>query len=98
MPTSSDILSVLRAHATELHERYGVQSLAVFGSAARGEMTPGSDVDVLVQFNSTATFDLYMDLKDYLEDLLACSVDLVTHAALKNRMRPLVESEAVRVA
>ena len=70
----------------------------LFGSAARGQAGPASDVDVLVEFDGPPTFDRYMDLKFHLEDLLGRRVDVVTPAALKPHMRPVVQREAVRVA
>jgi predicted nucleotidyltransferase len=93
-----DILASLRDRADELRDQFGVRSLALFGSAVRAEMGETSDVDVLVEFDGPATFDRFMDLKFHLEDLLGRSVDLVTAKALKPRMRPIVEREAVRVA
>lgn len=53
---------------------------------------------MLVEFDGPPTFDRYMDLKFHLEDLLGRRVDVVTPAALKPRMRPVVQREAVRVA
>ena len=84
-------------HREEL-VRFGVKSLALFGSVVRDEAQPTSDVDLLVEFEGQATFDRYMDLKFYLEQLLGCRVDLVTRKALKPRMRPVVEKEALYVA
>jgi predicted nucleotidyltransferase len=75
-----------------------VEDLAVFGSVARDEAGPGSDVDVLVRFSGRATFDGFMDLKFYLEDLVGLRVDLVTQKALRRELRPEVEREAVHVA
>ena len=98
MIRSDDIPTTVREHAAELRERFGVKSLSLFGSAVRAEMGEASDVDVLVEFEGPATFDRFMDLKFYLEELLGRSVDLVTPKALKPRMRPAVEQEAVRVA
>jgi len=92
-----EILKTLRAHRDELRKRFGVKSLAVFGSVARGEAGPDSDVDILVEFEGRATFDRYMGLKFFLEDLLGRRVDLVTRKALKPRMRPFVEREAIYV-
>ena len=92
-----EILKTLRAHRDELRKRFGVKSLAVFGSVARGEARPDSDVDILVEFEGRATFDRYMGLKFFLEDLLGRRVDLVTRKALKPRMRPYVEQEAIYV-
>ena len=92
-----EILETLRAHRDELRKRFGVKSLAVFGSVARGEERPESDVDILVEFDGPATFDRYMDLKFFLEELLKRPVDLVTRRALKPRLRPYVEKEAIYV-
>jgi predicted nucleotidyltransferase len=77
---------------------FGVKSLAIFGSVAQGKAKPGSDLDMLVDFNALATFDQYMTLKFFLEDLFKCRVDLVTRKALKPRMRSHVEKEAILVA
>ncbi len=92
-----DALSGLRAHADEIRERFGVKDLAVFGSVARDEARPDSDVDVLVTFEGPATFDGYMDLKFFLEDLLGCPVDLVTDKAVRPQLRPRIEREAIHV-
>lgn len=92
-----DALAVLRAHVGDLRP-FHVKSLALFGSVARDEAGPESDLDLLVEFEGTATFDSYMSLKLYLEDLLGSPVDLVMRKALRPRMVPAVEREAVRVA
>ena len=78
--------------------RLGVKSLALFGSVARGDNRPESDIDLLVEFEGSATFDGYLNLKDFLEELLNRKVDLVTRKALKPRLRPQVEKEAIHVA
>jgi predicted nucleotidyltransferase len=90
-------LSTLRSHAGDLAP-FRVKSLAVFGSVARDEAGPESDLDLLVEFDGKATFDTYMDLKLYLEDLLGDRVDLVMRTALRPRMVASVEQDAVRVA
>jgi len=70
----------------------------LFGSAARDEARDDSDLDLLVAFEVGPTFDSFMGLKFFLEDHLGRRVDLVTPDALKPRMRPIVEREAVDVA
>jgi len=95
--SKNEILEILRKHRDELRKRFGVKSPAVFGSVARGEAGPESDVDILVEFEGRATFDRYMGLKFFLEDLLGRRVDLVTRKALKPRLRPFVEREAIYV-
>ncbi len=89
----SEILQRLEAHGDELVEM-GVKSLAIFGSAARDEARPDSDVDVLVEFAGPATFNGYMDLKFFLEDLLGRPVDLVTRSSIRPRLKERIESEA----
>lgn len=82
-----------RAHLVSL----GVASLRLFGSTSRDEAGPESDVDLLVTFSAPATFDRYMDVKHFIEDLIGRRVDLVTEDALRPELRKAIESEAVRV-
>ena len=95
--TPEEVRAILRHHETQLRERHRVESLALFGSTARREAAGSSDVDLVVQFAVEPSFDLFMDLKFRLEELLGCRVDLVTSAALRDTMRQVVEREAVRV-
>jgi predicted nucleotidyltransferase len=92
------VLELLAARDREIRTRFGVKTLALFGSAARDEMRETSDVDLLVQFTGPATLDGYMDLKFYLEGVLGLPVDLVTDKGLREEIRPAVEREAIRVA
>ncbi|HEY4690287.1 MAG TPA: nucleotidyltransferase family protein [Anaerolineae bacterium] len=92
-----EVLRLLNDRQTEL-KAFGVKSLSLFGSMARDEAGLQSDVDFLVEFEGIPTFDRYMGLKIYLEDLLGVQVDLVTPRSLKPRVRPYVEREAIRVA
>ncbi len=92
------VLTRLKGSIEEIRRRFGVRTLAVFGSIARDEAADNSDVDVLVVFNQRATFDIYMDLKFYLEELLGMSVDLVTDKALRPQVRQAIEQELINVA
>lgn len=89
----SEVLQRLAAHKDDLI-RMGVKTLAVFGSVARNEARPDSDVDVLVEFQGPATFNGYMDVKFFLEDLLGCPVDLVTRKSIRPGIKAQIESEA----
>jgi uncharacterized protein len=89
-------LRILKRHRHEL-ENMRVKSLAVFGSLARDEATPESDVDILVEYEGPATFDGFMETKFYLENILGRPVDLVTKQALKPGMRSSIERVAVYV-
>jgi hypothetical protein len=93
-----EAISTLRRFLPELRSEFRVRRLALFGSTARDEARDDSDLDVLVDFDAGPTFDSFMGVKLFLEDHLGRKVDLVTPAALKPRMRPVVEREAVDVA
>jgi len=90
------VISTLQNHLNTL-DNLGVKSLALFGSAARNQATPDSDLDFLVEFQGPATLDGYMDLKFFLEDLFQKSVDLVTRRSLKSQISESVLAEAVYV-
>lgn len=90
-------LQKLTQSKPELHRRFGVVDLALFGSTLRGEAHTESDVDVLVRFDGPATSARYFGVQFYLEDLLGAPVDLVTDKALREELRHIVEREAVHV-
>lgn len=98
MMGGGDVPSTLEDHREEIRERFGVQTLSVFGSAARGELVADSDVDLYVEFEGATTFDRFMGLKLFLEDLLDRPVDLVTPNALPPSLRSTVDREGQRVA
>jgi uncharacterized protein len=91
-------IGILKEHAEQLRRAFGVSTLGLFGSVARGEAGPESDVDVLVEFVEDPTFDGYMDLKFRLEELFGRRVDLVTRSGLRQRAVPHVEQDLIRVA
>lgn len=84
----------LRARIRELADRHGASAISVFGSVARGEDGPHSDVDFLVKFPAGATLRGVVELAESLEQLLGCKVDLVTeHAGVKPRFLEAVKDE-----
>jgi predicted nucleotidyltransferase len=91
--TTADILQTLTRHESALRA-LGVQRLALFGSAARGELRESSDLDFVVEFERKS-FDAYMDLKAFLEELFGRRVDLVIADAIKPRLRAAILGEAV---
>jgi hypothetical protein len=90
-------MRVLSEHLNEIRHRFGVESLALFGSVARDEARPDSDLDVLVTFKQTPGLFGFMELKQYLEQLMSCSVDLVTARALKKQLKEKILREAINV-
>jgi uncharacterized protein len=80
----------------DLCRQYGVRELSLFGSAVRGEMRPGSDIDVMVGFDPRARIGLlkFESLSEELEALVGRKIDLVTKRGLKAWVRPQVLKEA----
>ena len=93
----AETLALLSQHKPEMQRRFGVRSLALFGSRAREQSHAKSDVDILVEFDGPATSSRYFGLQFFLEDLLVGPVDLVTQQALRPQLRPSVERDAIRV-
>lgn len=91
------LLALLAEHKPVLAERFRVQRLALFGSFARDTARDDSDVDVLVAFDQVPTPAQFFGTQFYLEDLLGREVDLVTETALRPRLRPYVERDAVAI-
>ena len=90
-------LQALSIAKPELMRRFDVTRLALFGSTLRNTARNDSDMDILVTFNGPATSARYFGVQFYLEDLLGCTIDLVTDKALRPELRPFIEKEAVHV-
>ena len=76
----------------------GVVSIGLFGSFARGEQTPSSDIDILVEFDREKhTFDNFMEVSFLLEDLLGRKVEVVTPEGLSPHIGPHILREVERV-
>jgi len=92
-----DALRILAEHKDEI-ARYGVKSLVIFGSVARNEARPDSDVDILVEFAVPVGAFKFSALKEYLETLLGSPVDLVPRESVKPRLRDRILEEAINAA
>ena len=88
------IIALLTQHGDEIRRRFTVEKIGLFGSYARGEAHSDSDVDLLVEFEQP-TFDHYMDLKFFLEDLLQIEVDLILADTVKPRLAPYIRREVI---
>jgi len=95
--TRDKVFGILSEHKQELMLKFGVKSLALFGSIVRDQAQEDSDVDLLVEFGRpTGLFGLY-SLQSYLETMLGRSVDLGTPKGLKPRLRERILAEKVNV-
>jgi len=91
------VLAKLRAHERQLKDA-GIVRLSLFGSTARGDGRPDSDVDLLAAFDDTRRISLLdvVGLELDLSEMLGCKVDLIEEGTLKPRVRRSVEAEVVR--
>lgn len=89
----NEIFKALGANEAKI-KSFGVRSLSLFGSYARGDETEQSDLDFVVELERKS-FDAYMDLKLFLEDLFGRPVDLVLFDGIKPRLRTAILQEAV---
>ena len=91
MKSTQEYITLLKQHAPFLKSRYGMTSMSLFGSVARGEQKEGSDVDVLVDM--PATLRGVGGANDYLESLLGCRVDMIRN---HNRLTPFFRKQVER--
>jgi uncharacterized protein len=97
-PDRQRVLGTLRAHERELRERFGVRSLALFGSVARGAARRGSDVDLLVEFDRPVGYFHLFRTEDHIRRLLGVrKVELVPRPAVHPELQPRIYGEAVDV-
>ena len=93
---SADVIAVLRAHKAALQGR-GVARAALFGSTARDEAGPDSDIDIMVELDPEARIDLYdyVGITQYISDLFPAPVDVSDRAMLIERVRETAEQDAL---
>ncbi len=94
MKSKKTIEKILKKYKTLLGEKYKVEKIGVFGSYARGEESRESDIDILVKFYAPIGWE-FIDLKDFLEEILERKVDLVTIKALKPQLKDEILREVV---
>jgi len=92
MTSINEIRAVLRECLPELREKYGVTTIGVFGSYARGEAGSDSDIDIIVELSRPIGWEL-VDLSDYLESRLHHKIDLVIKKALHPLIRDAILAE-----
>ena len=92
-----EVLRILAEQKLELQKRFGVKSIAIFGSTARNEAGPDSDVDVLVEFDPVSEPSLldFINLKHYLSDTMNVQVDLVERESIIPELRSIILNESI---
>jgi predicted nucleotidyltransferase len=97
MNSLKGINEILKAHKKELHRKYSVVEIGVFGSIVRGEEKKRSDIDILVAFEKVPDLLKFIELERYLGKLLRKRVDLVEKTALRPRLKDLILREVVYI-
>jgi uncharacterized protein len=92
--TRSDVMQTLSMHHHDL-KRLGVKSLRLFGSVARNEARPDSDIDFLIEFVSEPSFFELFEVQYFLEDLFHCKIDLGMEESLKEHLREPVLKDVI---
>lgn len=94
MKTLEEIKNILAKHKAELKQKYKVKKIGIFGSCVRKEKKV-NDIDILVEFEEPIGFFQFMDLEEYLENLLPAKVDLVSKKALKPHIGEHILKETI---
>ena len=95
--TLNEIKEIIKEHKGELKEKYGVKEIGIFGSYVRGEANQDSDVDILVEFEKPIGFFKFLELEEYLSNLIGIKVDPVSKKALKPHIGKYILEEVVPV-
>ena len=88
----AELLTLLRSAKNHLAAHFPIRSLGVFGSVARGEARPDSDIDILIEFSRPIGWEI-VDIQQYLEGITKRHVDLVTPGAVKPLMKEYIYNE-----
>ena len=97
MKKLDEIEAILQKHKKELEQKFKVKEIGIFGSYVRGEAKETSDVDILVDFYEVPSLLKFIELEEYLEEILGVKVDLVMKSALKPRIAETVLKEVVYI-
>jgi len=97
MKSFEEIEEILRKFKPIAQEKYKVKELGVFGSYVRGEQNAASDVDILIDFEQTPSLLKFIELENYLSDVIGIKVDLVMKRVLKPRIGENILAEVVYV-
>lgn len=97
MKNLKEIKNILAKNRVVLESKYKVKEIGVFGSYVTGKQKKKSDIDILVEFKEAPDFFEFLELEEYLEDLLGTKVDLVSKKALKPYIGKRILDEAVYI-
>jgi len=97
MKNFEEIKKILNKNKTQFQKSFKVKEIGIFGSYLKSEQTKNSDLDILVEFESSIDFFDYLELEEYLTNLLGIKVDLVMKKALKPNIGRNILKEVIYV-
>jgi predicted nucleotidyltransferase len=97
MKNLQEVKKILNENKPFIMKKFKVKEIGIFGSYVRGENKPKSDIDLLVEFNEPVGFFAFLDLEEYLANILEMKVDLVSKKALKPRIGKYILEELIQV-
>ncbi len=97
MKNLDEIKNILSQHKNKIKQKYEVKEIGIFGSYVRGEEREASDLDILVELGKAIGLIKFIEIEEYLSELLGVKVDLVMKGALKPRIGKHILKEVVYV-
>ena len=97
MRTLKEIIEILSIHKKEIEKKYKIREIKVFGSYAKNKQKKSSDIDILVDFYEVPDLFKFIEIEEYLENLLGVKVDLVRKPVLRAELKDKILSEAVEI-
>ena len=95
MMTLEEIKDKIKEIKPEISKLYGVHEISIFGSYVSGNADQDSDVDILVEFNRPIDYFLFLELEEFISDVLNIKVDLVEKKALKPNIGKFIINEMI---
>ena len=95
--TFEEIKEIIKRHEKEIKEKYKVKEIGIFGSYLKNEAREKSDLDILVEFEKPIGFFKFLELEEYLSNLIGIKVDLVSKKALKPHIGKYILEEVVLI-
>ena len=92
-----EIKTRIHGHKLFLNEKFKVKSIGIFGSYLRAEQSGESDIDILVEFHGTIDLFEFVELENFLSEILGSKVDLVMKDTLKSRIKDRILRETVNI-
>ena len=97
MRNITEIKDIINKQKPFLKSKFQVKSISVFGSYVKSEQNSSSDIDILVEFSKTIDLIEFIELENYLSDIIGSKVDLVMKSALKSRIKDNILNEAIPI-